>query len=131
MGWKIFAIVNAILVGMTIFGPRSSAYSAPFEIFSILISIPAAIGLALYAFNRLFLTPSAWRIFSWLFAAYSIGIIGLFLKQLVDKVAGGAALLPIAGALAIVVALQFFNWLALHRLGMGETVAARRPVQGS
>jgi hypothetical protein len=120
MRWKAFAILNAALVLSTLFGPRAGTYYGPFAIVSIAISIPAAAGLLLYAFNK---DPYAfdrdmpprpfWMAFSWVFAAYSFGMLKL-------------SLLAIFGAFAVLAAWHFFTWLAVRRYAIKRHVLRLR-----
>jgi hypothetical protein len=134
MRWKAFAILNAALVLSTLFGPRAGTYYGPFAIVSIAISIPAAAGLLLYAFNK---DPYAfdrdmpprpfWMAFSWVFAAYSFGMLKLAIDNWVIQFARGKlSLLAIFGAFAVLAAWHFFTWLAVRRYAIKRHVLRLR-----
>lgn len=126
MGWKVFAVLNGLIVLKTIFDPVDEGYS-PFEMLSIAISIPAAIGLALYAFRRRWLPSAPWKPFSWLFAVYSVWAVGLFLWNMRNKsVEGFDGAIGMIGAFALVAALQYFTWLALWRYSNWSEAATAR-----
>jgi hypothetical protein len=116
-GWKVFSVLNALVVISTIVGPRAGSYDSPFELAGIIISIPAALGLILYAFGKHLFSSTFWKVFAWVFAGFSLVAIGLFLKQTVaTAMADGFKPVGMLGAIAVVVCLQFFTWLALQRL---------------
>jgi hypothetical protein len=61
-----------------------------------------------------------WRKFSYLFAAYSVCVIGMTLYNaygLLIRDENDNKFIAAAGALAVVAALQYFIWLGLNRYG--------------
>lgn len=127
MGWKVFAVVHAMIVLKSIFDPATDERYGAFEIFSLAMSVTAGVGLVLYAFDRRWWVAAPWRQFSWLFGLYSIWVLGLFVWRLHDKPIGNLdAAIGMVGAVVLLAALQYFSWLALWRYSsMSESAVAR------
>lgn len=121
LGWKIFALVFAGFVLASLVTPEAGDFDSAFEIFSGLLSIPAAIGLVLYSFGRRPAFLPFWTAIAWVYALESLFAIGMFIVNIAGT-PGRFAASPagVIGALAIVVALQYFSWLALHRYANGR-----------
>jgi hypothetical protein len=113
-GWKIFAIFSAIVSIWAIFDGTS--YNGPVQMLGLAISIPATIGLILFAFNMSFLSARFWRAFAAIYIAYSIAVLGMSVQNLnVQHTESGKGIWIYVGAFAVMFALQFFTSLALWR----------------
>jgi hypothetical protein len=118
MSWKFFSLLNVAFVLTTIVGPFSSSHHGVAGLIALALSVPAAGGVVLYAFDRP-ASPSLWGVFSWLFAADSLGIFGYFALRMVEIGPRGGPL-AVAVVLTAVGVYQYCVWLALHRLAEGE-----------
>lgn len=121
LGWKIFALVFAGFVVSAIVTPEADDFDSAFEIFTGLLSVPAAIGLCLYSFGGRPSFQPFWTMIAWVYALTSVFAIGMFIVNIAGT-PGRFAASPVGaiGALAIVVALQYFSWLGLHRYANGR-----------
>jgi hypothetical protein len=124
MAWRVFSVLNALIVFSTVLGPFASSHHSLLGLIAIGMSVPAAGGVYLYAFEKP-ATRSLWSAFSWLFAADSIGVIVYFAMRIIEV---GPHHRPAAMAIlfALVVAYQYFTWLAICRLS-----GKRLPLQAS
>ena len=119
--WKIFAVLNAVLVISSIVRPGGRLSAV--ELASSAITAVAAVGLVLYAFSNTILNPDFWRAFSNLFAAVSIIVIGAFVYSAHSRMISSLdQLVAGLGAIAVLAAVQYFTWLAVHRYGKGSLV---------
>lgn len=112
MGWKIFAVVSALLFGSGVLD--SDTRRDAVDLLSIPVSAVAIVGLFAYAFGVARLHTRHWTAFAWFFAAWSL------LELLVGAFRGSSAGSPIwamIGGSLMVAVFFYFNWLALHRLG--------------
>lgn len=119
--WKIFAILNAVLVMSSIIWPGGRLSAV--ELASSAITAVAAVGLVLYAFSNTVLKPEFWRVFSSLFAAGSVIVIVGFVYSAHSRMISSLdQLVAGIGAIAVLAAVQYFTWLAVHRYGKGSLV---------
>ena len=110
MGWKLFAVV---MTTFFLFGLREVPRDA-LDMAAMPIDCLASIGLLAYAFGLRQAGIRFWKPSAWAFAAWSIS------ELVVGAIRGserGSPAYAIVGGLSIVAAIQYFNWLALHRLG--------------
>ena len=124
-GWKVFAALNALLVVKTIVDPAGDADGGAFVWFSLAMSAAAALGLVVYAFGIVLPPRNAWKALASLYGAYSVCIVGMFINGLYQKPFGSVdQVIGVVGALAVIVALQYFSWLGLNRYA--QTPALQR-----
>jgi hypothetical protein len=113
-GWRIFAIFSVILSILAIFDAKT--YGTSMEMLGLAISVPATIGLSLFAFNKRFLLGRFWRTFAAIYILYSVIVLAISIQNLASQHAEGAKSVWIyITAFAVEVALQFFTALALWR----------------
>jgi hypothetical protein len=121
MRWKFLGLMNVLIASVAIAGPGE--YSVP-RLVCFGMAIPAAVGVFLYA-SEATAAERFWRIFSWLFAAESIGLADFLLRRSIAIWSAHSPVLIVA-LLAFVFASQFFTWQALHRLGQGLRIPVAR-----
>jgi hypothetical protein len=112
MGWKLLGVMNVLIAMVAIFGTGSS--HSILGVIAVAMTVPATAGVFLYAYGKA-VDVRFWRIFSWLFAADSVGIVTFFIVRSIE-VGSRHNPLAVAFLLAFVIGCQFFTWLALHRL---------------
>lgn len=115
MGWKIFAAISVLFLGVGLLDGQSSRDAV--DLLSIPIEAIAVIGLFAYAFGLVKLHMRYWTAFAWIFAAWSL--LGLVVMAFRASSAGSPTW-AIAGGGLIAAAMFYFQWVALHRLGSGE-----------
>jgi hypothetical protein len=113
MGWKLLGLMNVLIVMVAIFGPGSS-YGV-LGLLAVTMAIPAAAGVFLYAYERP-VEPRFWRVFSWLFAVDSVGIVTFFVIRSIEIGPHHNAVL-VASFLIFMISCQYLTWLAIYRLG--------------
>ena len=111
MGWKILGVANALIALVAIFGNASHGVLG---VIAAAMAIPATVGVFLYAYGKT-VEPRFWRIFSWLFAADSVGIVTFFIVRSIE-VGPRHNPMTVVFLLVFVIGCQFFTWMALHRL---------------
>lgn len=115
-GWKLFAVLDGVLVLKTIVAPTGTAPLDAFAILNLTMSAAASVGLLLYAFQLPALARPVWQMFAPAFAIYSVYIVSHMATNMARQPIGnGDQLIGMVGALALCGALQYFTWLGLHR----------------
>lgn len=114
MGWKIFAVVFAGFAASAVAGLFSGKYVGVVAVLSLAMHIGAAAGLASYAFNLRFLTPTFWRGFSIAYAIFSLLSVGHLAIGVASKITSGSMTFLVA--LGVPIAPQYFSWLPSRRL---------------
>ena len=116
MGWKIFAILFAVITAASIASPNS--YNSVVGIVDVAMNAPAAIGLVLMAFGINFLRREFWRGFARVYSIYSIVYVGIFTQGLYKQYAvDGKSLSIVLGAFLIFGALQLSACIGLWLYG--------------
>ena len=122
--WKIYALFLVLLaiwdIERHLFGPL---HWSPIDIIAYPITTVGLVGLVAYAFSLKLFTEEFWKVFQHIF-------LGWMLFSL-RPVGGGTAAFGIKiAAVAILLAMMGFNWLALYRLaGSPWDAALKRPTQ--
>lgn len=117
LGWKAFALINAGVVVSILVAPAPGMFDDPLNIISTILSLPAAIGLLIYAFNQGPGSPRLWAACSWMFGGYSIVGLVVGCYRIIGKMDPTPyGILVAIGAIATVGAHQYFTWVALWRL---------------
>lgn len=112
MGWKIFAVFMAGSFG---FGLLSNdANRDAIYLISTPISAVANIGLIAYAFGITRLKTWYWMPFGWLLALWSVVTLAVLVFRGLSM---SSPIWAIVGGGVIVVAILYFQWLAVYRLG--------------
>ena len=111
MLWKIFALISVIAFasGVVRYNPTDWI-----DVAAIPADIIAVTGVVIYAFHITQGRSRYWIGFAWSYAAFSV--FGLYVG-VTRSVAQQISTPAIIGALSFATIYQFFNWLALHRLG--------------
>lgn len=106
MGWKIFAVFFAILSLWGVFDARS--YETTWEAIGLVLTLPAPIGLLLFAFNKSFLPRGFWKAFAVIYIAYSAVVLVIAIQRWVaDHDQSGKSIWIYMIAFAVSFALQF------------------------
>jgi len=122
MGWKIFAILFAIITILGIVNARGDA--GAMDVLDTMMTIPAAIGL-LFAFRIEIFSHRPWRPFALAYAAYSLFCIAIFSRSLYKQYAvDGKSLSIVLGAFLISGALQLAVSRGLWRYAFDQRPAA-------
>ena len=110
LGWKLFAVVNAVVVAFTIVRPEADLLANPLAMFGMLLSLPTALGLLLYAFGKTLLPSGFWNLLSLAWAGLSVFLLSTAVSALIKMpINAGGYLITGFGALAVVGARQFFR----------------------
>lgn len=119
MGWKSYACLSAIILFFSLLDPFGGEEHLAWQALDLTMTIPATIALVLFAFDKEWLPRAPWRQFSWLFAAYQIGAIALWLWGVATKPAGEPGLIPadlmFGFDLITILPLSYLDWLGVKR----------------
>jgi len=120
MWWKIFAVFYAILSLWAVFDARS--YEGTWEALGLVFTLPATIGLLLFAFNKNFLSRGFWKAFAVIYIAYSAVVLLIAVQRwIADHDQSGKSIWVYMIAFVISFALQFLVSLGLWRHSLTTT----------
>ena len=120
MWWKIFAVFFAFLSLWAVFDART--YENPREILGLILTLPATLGLLLFAFNRSFLSGYFWKTFVVIYVAYSVDVLVTAIQRwAADHDQSGKSIWVYVIAFAITFTLQFLVSLRLWRHSLTTT----------
>lgn len=109
--WKIFSVLNALLILWGIFDARN--YETAFKLLGLALDVPAMIGLFLFAFSRGLLSGRFWKFFAVIYTVYWVAALLTDIpKWLADHPHGTFAL---ASAITVSFAIQLLTVLGLWR----------------
>ena len=126
MGWKIFAVFFAFV---TVLGMANAhSWNGGVQLPDMAMSIPAAIGLVLFAFKIELFPRGFWKTFARMYAVYSfvymmIFVPGLYKQYTVD----GKSLSIVLGAFLIFGALQVAISLGLWLYSLSNRFTKSAP----
>lgn len=125
MGWKLFGILYAAIAAGMAASVMAGVERAPPEVLGTVLTVAAAAGVLLYAFDRAAGPAAWWAAFAWVWVIWSVAatLIGAY------RLAGALAAhpLPALAALATGLAFQLPPWIAIRRLGRAPAPARVRP----
>ena len=120
MWWKIFAVFYAILTLWAVFDART--YETAWEALGFVLTLPATIGLLLFAFNKSFLSRGFWKAFAVIYIAYSAVVLVIVIQRWVaDHDQSGKSIWVYMIAFAVSFAIQFLVSLGLWRHSLTTT----------
>jgi hypothetical protein len=122
MGWRIFSVLNVLIVLWITFAPFASSNRSLIGWVGIAMSVLASGGVFLYVFGKP-VGQRFWRAFSFLFAAISLVVVAFFVMRSIQVGTNHRAFV-VAALLALIGAYHYFTWLAVHRLGKGLVCAS-------
>ncbi|HEX4736357.1 MAG TPA: hypothetical protein VH331_02225 [Allosphingosinicella sp.] len=119
MGWKIFAVFLTLFTAVATVG----LFRAPVDamaLMSYLVSLPANVGVLLYAFGNEPRPSPYWTFFSRFFAVWVVACLIRTVAAYPRLNSGHFGPGPLIFALVIAGIFYFFQWLGLRRLSLGE-----------
>lgn len=120
MWWKIFAVLYALLSLWAVFD--ASSYATTWGALGLVVTLPATIGLLLFAFNKKFLSGGFWKTFAVIYIAYSVVVQVIAIQRWVaDHDQSGKSIWVYIIAFAVTFAFQFLVSLGLWRHSVTTT----------
>jgi hypothetical protein len=117
MGWKLFAFAMAVAWLEGVWDMVADGAFDTVSVMSLPFSAIGTAGLFFYSFSLPVGTEKFWRVFSMVFAAWSLLAVAIMVARGVRE--GNHSLAIAFFAVVITGVVLYFNWLALRRLSQG------------